>query len=253
MKTLTSLILSVLGLVALAVACQQEPGEVEQIPPQMLTVTVSPPNQAQAYNVYVGQSLSVDAPVTLATYVVVYRNVNTGTCAWMQGLGDAGGFTNDLVVHGTGYGDSFEVPASTSSTPIWCYEQPTWKQYQIGPIRPDAGYHGKTVMLHGDGGGEFMECNGNGTPVTCYGDDGDDYLQTTLGDAELHGGPGNDRLIGQAVDNTRARFYGDDGDDCLSYLMTGRPAVYDCGPGTGDRSHGIWGNNGCEAYTSACP
>lgn len=247
MKAIVALI-SVLTLVA----CQSPPLEIVEELPAALIVTVNPPNQAQPFNVFVGRSITPGAPVTQNTYVVVYRNVNTGTCVWMQGLGDTGGYLNSIEVHGTGYGDSFETASSNTSTYFSCYEQPNWHTYQIGPMNAGAGYHGRMVTMYGGGGGEFMTCNGAGTPIVCYGGDGDDYLETVLGDAMLFGDEGNDRLIGWANDNSHAGMSGDAGDDCLSYVA-GRPSVYDCGAGTGDVSHGVWGNNGCEAYTSACP
>lgn len=248
-------------LAVLLLGCTS-PDPVEEIPTALGAITYSSPwGNATPVNAYVG--------INNGTHYVAFRNPATGQCVFNV-AGGALGLARNTTVNLTAAADSLEIAAGGGPDVVaWCYSWfPTgyaWIPYHL--IRPGhpPGYGDLTVRA--GAGDDFIQCNGE---TTCYGDDGNDYLETDVrwefrgqDRTSMYGGPGNDRLRILSVDqpgvgasSSTVVLDGGGGQDCLE--APGPPADHaqlDCGPdldwtatGSGVNRYGI----GCEYEAPNC-
>jgi hypothetical protein len=93
--------------------------------------------------------------------------------------------------------------------------------------------NGWRVTVYGSAyGGDYMNCSGGGSgPVTCFGQGGNDLMESWQPKVWLFGGKGDDKIRFNGTPNVNTKIYGDEGIDCLQAQITASSiGAEDCGP-----------------------
>lgn len=262
-KTLV-LLLSPL-LVALIVGCSPPTDEAQAIPQALTGYTYGPPTWwVDASNNRIPANIRLGRIAALGNkhYVMSHR-IDTGECDGPWEVGPSSGLATNVIVMmsnsahytqsaGNG-GDDFIMSPFTEVLHCTSASNGPPGDYSFTAVSTA---NTRTVGVYGGTAGDWIDCSTTaaGQSVECYGNGGNDaiILQQAYGLTLLDGGDGNDTVRVPSVSTAaKVTMRGGNGNDCLSSFWT-PPAVYDCGPGTGDRSTGMVGA-GCEALVTSCP
>jgi hypothetical protein len=241
-------ILSALVLSALACASSEETLDNKiEARTQALTESITGPFGDSPVNLYVGWTTDDFFQWAL------FKRQSDGACNWVK-LGGAGGLTNSVSILTGAYGaanDYISVIRVNGSASVTC---PSGTVYEFRPLKNFGGWFVDIAGGHGD---DYFDCGAPGEgPVTCYGQQGNDYMVAWDPFSRLQGGDNDDTLV-SIVPPASARYVsmkGGNGNDCLALPLNGpAPMIFDCGEGApNDRSTIALGAH-CSYVTGTCP
>jgi Ca2+-binding RTX toxin-like protein len=219
-------------------------------------------------NVFLGTLNAAWGSIPAGSHVVLGRRPDTNDCDGPYKIGTtttiSGGLFSVYLSNygwpgvGATVGDSFETETSTMG--VYCatgyngVTHYTNTNFNIGPV---ATTNTAPISVYGGTAGDWIRCVSSNTSTTthCYGNGGDDYVDSTQakGTMSLEGGDGNDTVRNNSAYGAGSlTLTGGAGNDCIR-TDTG-PVTVDCGSGTDTVSVGQSSTN-CETAVnySSCP